>query len=409
MPSSFPLFPLLAAGGLVLVGCDVSESKKPADPIPTNPTSIAVGQTISGNTRFVWSPHSDTLRLSFVADSGTTYSFRMGSRNGYVDGNILSADMTESDVDWATPAASGWSDSLVFPCLKGGTYQLLVMTTGYDPLLSSTVDFKVELTAKAGFASKYAAPDAYEPDDTKRTAKILVANGSVQARTIHGATLLPHDVDWIAIPCDSGKTYKVTHSTKDGRTSLSLFDPDSNALEPIDPTYADDLWTGPNSYSFAALRSGNYFVKIVSGGGPSSYSVSATSTRGLPAMMVPDAYEPDNFRNTARTISTDSTVQSRSIDGTAKYPTDVDWIAFAGTTGKTYTIHYTTTAQTLPAVALFSPDSTDLYASTTRGCVPNYGAGICTSTFTATQSGTFHIKVESYVNAVAYDIAVTSN
>lgn len=399
----------LAASGLVLSGCDVSESKKQPDPKPTKPASITVGQTLTGNAEFVWSPNADTLRLSFQVDSGTTYAVRLGSHNGRISGNILSSGMTESDIDWKTPTTSGWNDSLVFPCLKSGTHWLLVLVTGYDPLLSSTVDYKIELTAKPGLPTGFVLPDAYESDDTKSTAKPLAADGSVQVHNIHGATTNPRDVDWIAIQCDSGKTYKVAHATTAGKTSLSLFAPDSAELDPIDPTYAEDLWAGPNSYSFAALRSAKYYVKVVSIGGPSSYSLSVTATQGLPAKMVPDSYEPDNFRSTAGTIPTDSTVQSRSIDGTAKYPTDVDWIGFAGVSGKTYTIHYTTTTGTKPSVDIFSPDSTNLYASTTLGCVPNYGDGICTSTFAATQTGTFHIKIQSYVNAVAYRIAVTSN
>ena len=153
----------------------------------------------------------------------------------------------------------------------------------------------------------------------------------------------------------------MTQTIAEGATSLSLFTPDSTLLTPSDVSYGSDVWTGPNTYEFAALRSATYYVKVASGGGHSSYSLAVTATLGLPAKMVPDAYEPDDTRSTAKFIPTDSTVQSRSINSTTQYSTDLDWIAFQGVAGKTYTVHSSRDAQASPVIYVFSPDSVNLY------------------------------------------------
>jgi hypothetical protein len=163
----------------------------------------------------------------------------------------------------------------------------------------------------------WAQGDAYEPDNARSLAKIIT-NGETQVRSIHAAG----DADWVRfqVTGSGARNLRVeTAGVAYGDTEVWLYD-GSGALV----AYDDD--SGVGKYSFITrpyLRPRTYFLRIQEYGHDAPIPSYQLQVNWTPVDIAPDAYEPDNGRSTAKTITNGQT-QARTIH----LPGNADWAKF---------------------------------------------------------------------------------
>ncbi|MBL8815570.1 MAG: pre-peptidase C-terminal domain-containing protein [Planctomyces sp.] len=180
-----------------------------------------------------------------------------------------------------------------------------------------------------------AAPDPFESDNTAATARVIGLNETPQNRTLHAGT----DVDWASFKITALSNVVIQTAGSAGDTYLRLYGPNSTTK-----LLASDDDSGDGSFSrlTRTLEPGVYYAEISEYGQNSpieSYKLQVVATPALP-----DAFESDNTRETAREIRVNSAVQSRSLHTTR----DEDWarisiseptlltVETAGTAGDTF-------------------------------------------------------------------------
>jgi hypothetical protein len=149
-------------------------------------------------------------------------------------------------------------------------------------------------------------PDAYEPDDSGRTAK-PIANGRTQRRNIHE----PEDIDYAVFAVGAGGAHNVRVETWGpvGDTELRIINQATMALA----AYNDDI-SPLNKFSRIgpiSLPAGHYWIAVNAFGNNMAipgYSLRASWTQ----VVLPDRYEPDNRMSAAKTIRNGQT-QQRTI------------------------------------------------------------------------------------------------
>jgi hypothetical protein len=149
--------------------------------------------------------------------------------------------------------------------------------------------------------------------------------------------------------------------------------------------------TNLGSYSWsipAAIASGSkYNVKI------SSYydaGIFAFSPAFTIAGITPDAFEPDNKRDSASTIATTGAAQSHTLT-----LADTDWVKFSADSGKSYLIQTS---------GISSPQTYLYYGSETS--YANYSTSTAPWLLTSSKTGTFFARIASYYTG-AYSFKVT--
>jgi len=312
------------------------------------------------------------------------------------DGVVQSRTLGIGDTDWVKiPVDSGktykvagsGTNTLYFKIFNADSTVLVAETSSYTAFLAPKTGFVYARInyyyASASYTGAYTVnvtsiaslTDAYESDNSLSTAKAITTDGVVQNRTLGIG-----DTDWVKIPVDSGKTYKVAGS---GANTLyfKVFNADSTVLAS----------ESSSSVSFTALKTGFVYARInyyyANANYTGAYTVNVTSSG-------PDAYESDNSLSTAKAITTDGLAQNRNL-GIG----DTDWVKIPVDSGKTYNIAGSG-ANTL-YFKVFNADSTVLKAETS-GSV----------SFTALKTGFVYARINYYyANASytgAYSVYVTS-
>ena len=240
------------------------------------------------------------------------------------DSSLVSHSMLVGDVDWSRIAVD-----------SGRTYFVEISNTGLNPLafalftadsvrLDTVSTVPAAKTAKRLYtarkagallvrvgatdsASKYtvriwAAPvDSSEPDNDISQARAMVVGAKALVRNLDG------NPDWFQVRLDSTQRYLFDLARQDNGgcgVQMALYGPDSNTVlaSLSSPAAAFEL-------AYAAPTSGDYHLKAWASGCPD---------RAIPYTLLAkldpeDVYEADNTLAGAKTIPTDSTVQTRTV------------------------------------------------------------------------------------------------
>ena len=189
--------------------------------------------------------------------------------------------------------------------------------------LDRSTSSQTESVFKARLLSHVSSPgvDAYEPDNTKGSAK-KISKGQTQNRS-----LLPEgDVDWAKFTINGYGAYKVRISTTgtEGDTQLSVW----RGLLGEQVAFNDDYGgTSFSRVSIPYLAPGVYYIEV------KGYHNVPAPAYALKATWYPgDAYEKDNVSAAAKAIG-NGDIQARNIHAAG----DKDWakftIASGGATG----------------------------------------------------------------------------
>ncbi len=165
--------------------------------------------------------------------------------------------------------------------------------------------------------------DAYESDDTRETARGIVA-GETQSRSISA----PGDVDWVVLrPIQSG-AYQI-QTTGNGDMKLDLYNA-SGVLLASD----DDSGTGLNArigYTLSANTA--YYIRAYAYDALATIDSYALNVSLLQTSNLGDEFEADNTPALAKPIFLGQT-QTHSIHASD----DADWVTFTPTVNAEYTI-----------------------------------------------------------------------
>jgi hypothetical protein len=217
------------------------------------------------------------------------------------------------------------------------------------------------------------APDAFEIDNTKGTARFVTTTISNEVHSLH-----MNDTDWVAFKVGKGGQYSITvsNNTSGYYMSMSLF------------TSKDSLITSRSSYtspsiSYISMKDDTAYCMIIQTGSPiPRYTLSISAT--LPPD--PDIYEIDNSRTAAKPILLDS-IQTRTLTYT-----DTDWVKIAVDSGFTYTVS---------APGTFTHYLYLYYSTSTSYAAYNSGSSI-SCTLTPTIRDTLFIMVRNYSTGTSY-------
>ena len=159
--------------------------------------------------------------------------------------------------------------------------------------------------------------DAYEPDDTFATAK-LIANGQTQSRSLHVAG--KPDYAKLLIGGAGAVNVRLETSGASGDTQMWLFGANGALV-----AYDDNSGVGNFSrIAVASLAPGTYYVGIGEYGNNGLIAAYALKAVWTVAAAKVDAYEPDDVRYSARAIA-NGQAQARSIHAAG----NEDWVKVA--------------------------------------------------------------------------------
>ncbi len=191
-----------------------------------------------------------------------------------------------------------------------------------------TVLAAVMLCAAAGMpaAAVAAVADPFEPDGSAATASPIVVDAAAQQHTIH----VTGDQDWVSFPVTAGSTYTI--QTADGTPSESLdtvlYLYDADGTTQLD--YNDDYLGLYSRIVYTADADKTVFAWAGGlGSSTGAYALNLTSK-----VLTADAFEPDDSYATASPIVVDAAAQQHTIH----LDDDEDWVSFAVTAGRAYTI-----------------------------------------------------------------------
>jgi len=271
-------------------------------------------------TRTLHSGVADEDWFKIPVDSGMTYSFQS------VDSGRSYASIKELYGSDSSVISSGSSGVADYPSYGPGFVYLRVLGD------SAGVRYRVRVVAKLGLPAGGLGADAYESDDTRATAKPIPTDSSFQFHTLHGLKTTT-DVDWVAFSVDSGMTYAIT--IRDTSRSMSF------QLETLDTVaVAYQLASGSTilqQISAPCAKSGRWRLRL-SGTSSTAYSVAIMPHSGIPLWAIMDPWESDDTIPKASLITTNGTVQNRTLHRSGKGGMNPDVVAFAVDSGKLYTV-----------------------------------------------------------------------
>ncbi len=247
---------------------------------------------------------------------------------------------------------------------------------------SPTANGSYRLTMQTSSSGTLVAPDAYESDNTRSTAKLLPSSSVTQLRS-----LTVGDTDWVALPVVGGRQYTLSFSNS-SYVLATMFAKDGTILQ--GPSY---------SLSLNSSATDTVFVKIYS-----SVSTAFNYILTLTVFLqptIPDDYEIDNTKLQAKAkyVARDSFIQDRTLTVTNSIP-DTDWVAFPTYAGKQYTFRAITSLSTTLYMYLYDNISSSYvqYSSSSSSSI----------VYTPTVSDTMYLMIyrpASY-GAVAYTLSV---
>ncbi len=295
-----------------LVSCD-DTSTNPVVPLPAR---LLVGDSVAGA---LPAKNADTssMRYDFHVDSGRTYTITWAEPSSSLALVVWSSAGSPQFAELSSRIDSS-KKSLVFPATQTGLYSVKV--TGRPG-----AQYVVGLKDSAGLPAWVIPPDGWEYDNVRPAASKILPGGSWQIRTF--ATGSNPDVDWIRFATDSGQTYQVEIVDSSGvHSSLELYTADSARID------GNQILSTKKSTVYGVIRSGT-----TRGG---FYRLRVTDSSGYPIRKQPtDDYESDNSFLTAKPITFDGSVQSRTIHIGKNFNPDLDLISFQADSGKTYSFH----------------------------------------------------------------------
>jgi hypothetical protein len=272
------------------------------------------------------SPASHTLTprdvdwVKFRAVSGKAYRISITSSSN-CSLSVFSSDSTQQ------AAGDPYNGARWFIAESDGDYYLRISSA------IDSVQYSVQVSSLQS--------DAYDRDDTRATAKELQTTGVIQNRILNGPP------DLIKIRVQSGVKYwaRIVNSTTNCIEAAFLPDGLSNPV-----SGGGCLWGAKYLSAVAASDTVVYlkvFDKDPSELTPFSVSVSPESV---------DSFEPDNSLSSAKPISTDGTIQKRTVT-----ITDADWISFQVDSGVSYRVTATGAWDSEPIdLDVFTTDSASL-------------------------------------------------
>lgn len=159
--------------------------------------------------------------------------------------------------------------------------------------------------------------DAFEFDDRADSARTITINAAAQTHTLHVGA----DVDWVRFEITEASRVILETSGASGDTTMRLFGPTTATQE---LAYDDDGGEGAFSRIVRVLDPGLYFASVAEytqNDAIASYTLRVSST---PLRLLADAFEPDDARAQAISISTNNLPQVHSLHR----PLDADWLKF---------------------------------------------------------------------------------
>jgi hypothetical protein len=200
--------------------------------------------------------------------------------------------------------------------ISAGSHVLSIVKRKIENPLVDKIVLTRSSTPPTGFGPSGIAADAYEPDNSRATAK-RIRNGQTQRRTIHAAG----NVDWAKFTVGSAGARNVNIETAGaaGDTEIWLYRSSGRQV-----AYNDN--GGSRRFSRITVRSlpaGTYYIRVQEKGNNGTIPAYTLKASWTVAPIRADAYEPDNTRLAARTIRNGQT-QNRSIHEAG----NLDWAKF---------------------------------------------------------------------------------
>lgn len=261
----------------------------------------------------------DLYRMA--VDSGRTYTIRMRYPGLGMDFDLIRDSIAlrptgirieEEGLEASVSYAAGRTDTLVF-ALKG----------------DSLTKYGLSLTSVQGIPDSTVL-DAYELDGHPDRAKFLELDSTIQVRTLHGGMVRP-DTDYVALACDSGKTYSLQFKYLEGSAPEILIQDRFGAVQGVSGL------TGKTGrlVTFPCVRSGTYFLRVNGWGWEwARYAVAGVAKDSLPDWALPEPNEPDGPQSAALLV--DGGMLEQRITHR-----DTDWVRLPVTKGRRYVLTLT--------------------------------------------------------------------
>jgi hypothetical protein len=356
-----------------------------------------IGKTVSATGPYLL--QALCIQIPVATDSFEDDNTRARAR--LISDTVLSAEshsLTISDTDWvAFPVCAGGQCTVTV--LSTRYLSLYAITTGdsligsrtgamrdtivYAPVQDDTMYVRV---SAASAVQRYTlsmsrvappSPDAYEVDNAQAGA--YRASGPVtQVRTI---TI--NDTDWVSVPAQSGGKYTLSTSTAAVRVTLY--------------NQAGILLGSSTSGSLAitATASGPFYYQMTAA---SSACPAARYTLTLTVVLpvFADSFENDNDMGSAKPLSTDGTVQNRTIT-----LHDTDYVSIRGNAGDRVMIQAVQT--TACFTILFMYDSAGVLQMST-----STGSNGLSYSFVLPWTGLFYCRITSLTtSSFSYGLSAT--
>lgn len=240
-----------------------------------------------------------TIRLRFAPRANASYSVLT---HGCTDVRLRVVDSSGRDtiaID-ATPKAIGAS----LAWKANSDAPVWVELESQNPSIHGAAEITLAITS---------GNDEFEPDDTKETAQWIRTDSTYQYHFMQAG-----EVDWVKFQAKAGSSYKVV-----GDAGVDSLVPDSAS-----PSRPELLFS--QERGFKAQKTGIVYLKM--------HGATVSENRAYKVAVVADAksdaYEPDDTWESAKSIATDSSVQTRTLQ-----LGEQDWIKFHVDSGKGYVIH----------------------------------------------------------------------
>jgi hypothetical protein len=199
--------------------------------------------------------------------------------------------------------------------------------------INVTGTYQLSVTSSVG-------PDIYEPDSVPK-------NSSILSTTSQNRSITEGDIDWVRCYIAASDTVLLTATGK-FQIAMVLYDRDTTTLLASAPASITNA-----KIKYRVVSSGYYFIKIFGPGSTASgsYQLSMqTSSSGT--LVIPDIYENDNTRSTAKLLPGASVVQARSLT-----VGDTDWVQLPVAIGRQYSLTFSSSYTT---ATMYSKDGTIL-------------------------------------------------
>ncbi len=263
--------------------------------------------------------------------------------------------------------------------------QIFIRTRNDDEdVIGDDTNYTLSVTSDGGADGECASNDAYEPDDSRTTAKSI----EVGAEHLQTHRVCPAgDADWVKFDAVAGENYTI-ETLNLGRTAdtvITLYDPSGNEIE-----HNDDVGGGRASQiSWQAPSNGQYTVQMRD----FNQDVAGSNTRYdiqiITGVCEPDAFEPDNAQLNAKSLPIDGTIlPSRNICGVG----DKDFYVLEIPAAETYIIETGELGSNSDVTLTLLDSSGDELSHNDDGI--EEGGDRIQHTFSA--AGTYYVRVESF-------------